>query len=190
MPNPLWRTLGDRIADLRHLVCLPIKLGHWKRILLATKTRTPLPYDEYEDASEIPTIKVNRIRATLLQLAQIEDPQERLRISLLNQIFNHIRNWQESSFRRGFIGKSDAGQQRCFRLDFEGEAVNDYGGPYRAVFESIVDELQCDTLTADQTCILPLFLPCLNRQNNEGDNRDTYILNPAANDPEKLEILR
>jgi hypothetical protein len=37
---------------------------------------------------------------------------------------------------------------RCLYLyDLTVTGVNDYGGPYRAVFEQIVDELQADAVT-------------------------------------------
>ncbi|KAF0753248.1 hypothetical protein AaE_005776, partial [Aphanomyces astaci] len=45
-------------------------------------------------------------------------------------------------FRRAYTGKGHGGQKRAFKVKFLGEGVNDYGGPYRAVFEQIVDELQ------------------------------------------------
>lgn len=34
-------------------------------------------------------------------------------------------------------GKGHGGQRRAFKVRFLGEGVNDYGGPYRAVFEQV-----------------------------------------------------
>lgn len=60
-----------------------------------------------------------------------------------------------------------------------GEGVNDYGGPYRAVFEQIVDELQCDSSTvgskSSDRCLLPLLVPCPNRSTAVGPNQDKFL---------------
>jgi hypothetical protein len=37
----------------------------------------------------------------------------------------------------------DDGQSRAFKISFEAEGVDDYGGPYREVFQQICDELCC-----------------------------------------------
>ena len=57
--------------------------------------------------------------------------------------------------------------------------MNDYGGPYRAVFEQIVDELQCDSNTvgskSSDRCLLPLLVPCPNRSTAVGPNQDKFL---------------
>ncbi len=37
-----------------------------------------------------------------------------------------------------YVGKGHGGQKRAFKVKFLGEGVNDYGGPYRAVFEQVL----------------------------------------------------
>ena len=48
-----------------------------------------------------------------------------------------MKKWTDASFRRAYLGKGHGGQKRAFKVKFLGEGVNDYGGPYRAVFEQV-----------------------------------------------------
>ena len=36
----------------------------------------------------------------------------------------------------------DDGQERAFKVKFEGEGVDDYGGPYREIFSQVAAEVQ------------------------------------------------
>ena len=111
-----------------------------------------------------------------------------------------------SGFRRvafhGTHHPMDDGQQRTFKVKFEGEGVDDYGGPYRECFSQWCAELQAtsthtdgnthndDAVTGEEgsgdttaaagreMCILPLLLPCLNRQKGVGRYREKFMLNP------------
>jgi hypothetical protein len=80
------------------------------------------------------------------------------------------------------------------QVKFLGEGVNDYGGPYRAVFEQIVDELQDDRLPLSQRpgekCLLPLLVPCPNRMGAVGPNQDKFVLNPGPSSPLALELMQ
>ena len=57
-----------------------------------------------------------------------------------------------------------------------GEGVDDYGGPYRAVFEQVVEELQGDCVALGQRvadrCLLPVLIPTPNRVGAVGDSQD------------------
>ena len=68
----------------------------------------------------------------------------------------------DASLRRSYVGKGHGGQKRAFKVKFLGEGVNDYGGPYRAVFEQVVDELQAE-LDDSGECLLPFLKPSPNR---------------------------
>ncbi|RHY02279.1 hypothetical protein DYB25_007066, partial [Aphanomyces astaci] len=167
---PLVR-FHDR-SVLRHLTFTSTKLSFWDATLKATATPTPLPSDEYEDPREIRILRINRIQAQPSKLALC--------------------------FRRAYTGKGHGGQKRAFKVKFLGEGVNDYGGPYRAVFEQIVDELQMDQveLTKGEQGLLPLLVPCPNRRSGSGTNQDKFVLNPscgtisAAVGPIALELHR
>ena len=66
-----------------------------------------------------------------------------------------------------------------------GEGVNDYGGPYRAVFEALVAELQRDD------GLLPLFVPTENRAHSvPGSDVDRWALNRALTTRADLKLVR
>ncbi len=56
----------------------------------------------------------------------------------------------------------------AINVDAEGEV-----GPFRESITSMCTELQ--------STVLPLFIPCPNQQNNVGENRDKFVVNPSAN---------
>jgi hypothetical protein len=170
-------------------------------MLQATTTPTPLHQDEYEDPRDIKTIKINRVRASASRLASIRNMNERLRLSVFGQLHKEMRAWAHSSFRRAYLGKGHGGQKRAFKVRFLGEGVNDYGGPYRAIFEQVVDELQDDRhllpLSAPsrhrpggEKCLLPLLVPCPNRAGAVGPNQDKFVFSPGPPSPLALELMQ
>jgi hypothetical protein len=170
-----------RVRSLKRLLFSHVKLTFWESIINDTTTITALPQDEYEDPKEIKLIKINRIAAQIPRLSNMKNPMERMKQSVFGQLHKELRAWSNASFRRSYIGQGHGGQKRAFKVKFIGEGVNDYGGPYRAVFEQIVDELRVDTLSSasskiSERCLLPLLLPCPNRVISAGANQDKYIL--------------
>mmetsp|Transcript_32893 Transcript_32893/g.99132 ORF Transcript_32893/g.99132 Transcript_32893/m.99132 type:complete len:382 (+) Transcript_32893:13180-14325(+) len=61
----------------------------------------------------------------------------------------------------GYTHPMDDGQERTFKVKFEGEGVDDYGGPYREIFAQISNELQKTSQAPNNLlrCVLPLLLP-------------------------------
>lgn len=192
----LWRPMctARRLRALRRLALTSTKRGFWDSVLQATTTATPLHQDEYEDPREIKTIKINRVRASASRLAAVRNINERLRLSVFGQLHKEMRSWASSNYRRAYLGKGHGGQRRAFKVKFLGEGVNDYGGPYRAVFEQIVDELQDDRFPLSQRpgekCLLPLLVPCPNRMGAVGSNQDKFVLNPGPSSPLALELMQ
>ena len=183
-----------RLRSLRRLFFTHTKLALWDSILEATETPTNLQHDEYEDPREIKTVKVNRVRATPARLAAIVNPTERLRQSVFGQLHKEARSWPNSAYRRSYIGKGHGGQKRSFKVQFLGEGVNDYGGPYRALFDQIVDELQNDQLLVGhrpaERCLLPLLVPSMNRSSGVGANQDKFVLTTAHSSPLSQELCQ
>ncbi|RLN71971.1 hypothetical protein BBJ28_00013714, partial [Nothophytophthora sp. Chile5] len=187
-----------KLRSLRRLVFTSTKRAFWDDVLRATTTSTPLPSDEYEDPREIRVIRINRIQAQASKLSLLALPGDRLRRSVFGQLYREMRAWSDSFFRRAYCGKGHGGQRRAFKVKFLGEGVNDYGGPYRAVFEQIVDELQMDNveLAKGEQGLLPLLIPCPNRRSGTGSNQDKFLLNPScgtallANGPMALDLHR
>ncbi|KAL0586911.1 hypothetical protein ABG067_003531 [Albugo candida] len=187
-----------KLRSLRQLIFTSTKRSFWESLLRATTTPTPLPSDEYEDPREIRVIRINRIQAQPSKLSLLAQPDDRLRRSVFGQLYREMRTWTDSSFRRAYCGKGHGGQRRAFKVKFLGEGVNDYGGPYRAVFEQVVDELQLDNveLSKGEQGLLPLLIPCPNRRSGTGSNQDKFLLNPScgislqSNAPMALELYR
>lgn len=191
----LWRPDGSgrRLRNMRRILFSQTKRSFWESILESTTTITPMQQDEYEDPREIKTISINRIKATSNKLAEISNINDRFRQSVFGQLFSHIRLWNDSSFRRSYIAKGHGGQRRSFKVKFLGEGVNDYGGPYRAVFEQIIDELQCDhhVLPSGKT-LFPLLVPSNNRGSSVGLIQDKFVLSThsvSASDVERMNFF-
>lgn len=193
-----YLSTSHKLRALRRLVFTSTKRAFWDDVLRATTTSTPLPSDEYEDPREIRVIRINRIQAQASKLSLLAQPGDRLRRSVFGQLYREMRTWNDSFFRRAYCGKGHGGQRRAFKVKFLGEGVNDYGGPYRAVFEQIVDELQMDNveLSKGEQGLLPLLVPCPNRRSGTGSNQDKFLLNPScgtsvtSNGPMALDLHR
>lgn len=104
------------------------------------------------------------MQASPARLALIAGSSERLRKSVFGQLFKEMKTWPNAAMRRSYIAHGHGGQKRAFKVKFVGEGVNDYGGPYRAVFEQALDELQGDDhVVSGSRGLLPLLVPCPNR---------------------------
>jgi hypothetical protein len=126
-----------RLRSFRRLLFNHTKTQFWDEVLEATTTPTPLHQDEYEDPREIHNIGINRVKATATRLAAIPQVHDRVKQSVFGQLKDSLKKWGDTSFRRSYLGKGHGGQRRAFKVKFHGEGVNDYGGPYRAVFEQV-----------------------------------------------------
>lgn len=133
------------------------------------------------------------------------DPESRLSYSLFGQAFDELHFMEPASLRLGYTHPMDDGQRRTFKVKFEGEGVDDYGGPYRECFAQFAAELQATTgnrgtgaadgmgpgygATGDVAreeagsvarCVLPLLHPCPNRVAGVGGNRERFVLASAV----------
>ena len=61
--------------------------------------------------------------------------------TVFEQMYSEMKGWSAASFRRSYVGRGHGGQPRAFKVKFVGEGCNDYGGPYRALFDDVVTEL-------------------------------------------------
>ena len=62
--------------------------------------------------------------------------------SMFCQLWQELRQHQQEKLRNSYTHPMDDGQSRAFKVKFDGEGVDDYGGPYREIFQQICDELQ------------------------------------------------
>ena len=111
----------------------------------------------------------------------------------------------------------DDGQIRTFKVKFEGEGVDDYGGPYRETFAQMISELQATTRSVarraacgdgeklkelerafpaeSERCMLPLLGPSPNRRQQRGARKDSFVIRPppaalASTLPTSASIVR
>ena len=129
--------LARRLRSFRRLLFNQTKGAYWDSVLEATTTPTSLHQDEYEDPREIHTVSINRVKAVSSRLSTITNLTDRVKQTVFGQLKDSMKKWTDASFRRAYLGKGHGGQKRAFKVKFLGEGVNDYGGPYRAVFEQV-----------------------------------------------------
>lgn len=178
--------LGQYVLDLKRLLFTTTKRKFFNEILFETKSELHIPGDEYEDPREISTLTINRVMAQPEKLEKILDTNDRMKKSVFGQLYHQMKDFPDSVYRIEYICKGHGGQKRCFKVKFRGEGVNDYGGPYRTVFEDLVAELQDDIHINNNNnnnkpkCLLPFFIPTPNKFYNVGDKgRDRYIFNSS-----------
>ena len=130
---------------------------------------------------------MNRPRALETALPSA-DPWFRLRHSVFGQACAALHLYSGPNLRMAYAHPMDDGQRRAFRVRFEGEGVDDYGGPYREVFSHIAAELQqlpvppargAPAADSAAACALPLLLPSPNAAGAGGEERGLRVLHPA-----------
>ena len=133
-------------ADLGHQVCAfrASLFYHTKRDLLRTildrtATKPKKADDEYDYPEELPQIMLNRPRAAAS--TQRRDHTARLRHSMFGQLLDALHFLPPRIQRIAYTHPMDDAQQRSFKMKFEGEGVDDYGGPFREVFSQLSAEL-------------------------------------------------
>lgn len=154
---------GVKLADLRSFVFLDSKLGYLQEQLVATGERPSKTEDEYDYPEDLPQVKLNRFRSHRM-LDGGASGEEMLFSSMFGQLWREIRSQPLERLRIRYTHPMDDGQGRAFKVRFEGEGVDDYGGPYRDVFQSICSELQrtAGPPQGPQRCLIPFLCPTAN----------------------------
>ena len=160
----------DLILSLKRSIFTTTKIAFWHSAIQETTTPTAAPADEYERPEEIREIPINRIQArNAIKKKDTLCFEEKLKISVFGQLMDHIDSWEERNLRKSYVHMQDAGQSRGFFVKFVGEGVDDQGGPYRAVFQTVIEE--------EITGFLQLITPCPNASGEIGDHRDKFLFN-------------
>ena len=97
--------------------------------------------------------------------------------SQFGQFYRLMSGWQGKRLRRSYSHTTDAGQARAFFIQYEGEGVDDHGGPYRAA-------LLAATHT-EPSGALRLLTPSPNasQSGSVATNRDKMVFNSAQGMP-------
>ncbi|CAM9106802.1 unnamed protein product, partial [Hapterophycus canaliculatus] len=133
------RGLGPLLVYLRRSTFLSTKQQALTQAVSITTTYAKKVEDEYDYPEDLPQLTVNRLKAAAGQ--ESADADVRLRTSVFYQLFQELRAVDVSLLRMGYTHPMDDGQQRTFKVKFDGEGVDDYGGPYREIFTQVAAEL-------------------------------------------------
>ena len=134
---------ANLVLSVRHLVFFDIKVSIWQQLLERTKTHTPDGDDEFSVPQEVQEVQVERNYAS--KLTQHTDITVQRRAALFAQAHDKLGDIRLSRLRQTWSNASNP-QPRAFRVKFFGEGVVDQGGPYRALFTDIMEELQTKKL--------------------------------------------
>jgi hypothetical protein len=186
--------IGASLLRLRQLIFRETKMNLWLRAVERTATHPARADDEYDYPEELPQIQLNRFRCSRArdQLVEARARGESgpmlhhyrelaMQHSLFEQLWSELRELPTKALRISYVHPMDDHQARTFRVRFENEGADDYGGPYREVFENICAELQ-NTWKESQRhvdCLLPLLLPSPNMREQVGDETHSFVLLPG-----------
>jgi len=178
-----WRRggLARLLCDMRGSVFLHTKKRVFAVVLDRTVTRAKKAEDDYDYPEDLPQVSLNRPKAAAA--SERADPAVRLSYSLFGQAFDELHFMGATALRMAYTHPMDDGQERTFKVKFEGEGVDDYGGPYREVFAQFCAELQATKAEEGvdggaERCVLPLLMPCPNRRHGVGSNRERFVVAP------------
>ena len=154
---------------IRRCIFTPLKITHFWEVIRKTTSLSAKTEDDYDYPDDLPHIKVNRLKSFRAKEASelLKVPGEDLMFnSMFCQLWRELRQHNDEKLRISYTHPMDDGQSRTFKVKFEGEGVDDYGGPYREIFQQICEELQCMDPSA-----------AVNNNENNGDN---YTKRPSS----------
>ncbi|GBG28169.1 E3 ubiquitin-protein ligase HECTD3 [Hondaea fermentalgiana] len=146
-PNWALASLPQKLSYFRGLIFWHVKKQLLERLLERSATVPKRAEDDYEYPEELPQLMLNRPKAAFSRT--LPDPESRLSFSLFGQAFDELHFLEPRILRIAYSHPMDEGQARTFKVKFEGEGVDDYGGPYREVFSQWSGELTATTLSPD-----------------------------------------
>ena len=149
--SPSWAPINtnrassiDPLSAARARVFPHIKMQYFQDCIHQTASRPSKTDDDYDYPEDLPQIKINRIRSFRAREAAelLGIPGEELmQNSMFYQLWKELRSQTAEKLRMSYTHPMDDGQSRAFKIRFDGEGVDDYGGPYREIFQQICDEL-------------------------------------------------
>ena len=159
--SPSWQPLSvDKSSSLgllheaRGRIFLSLKAEHFIDSLARSATRPSKTEDDYDYPEDLPQIKINRIRSfRAREAAELlgVSGEDLMQSSMFYQMWKELRAQTPEQQRIQYTHPMDDGQARAFKIRFDGEGVDDYGGPYREIFQQVYDELQAADPSAART---------------------------------------
>jgi hypothetical protein len=175
---------------MRYRTFLELKQAYVNEQLIKTGSRPAKTEDEYDYPEDLPQVKLNRFRSFRAAESGAEG-DELMFASMFCQLWRELRAQAAPKFKISYSHPMDDGQARAFKVRFEGEGVDDYGGPYRDVFQCICEELQRLLPSRDNVeagCSIPLLCPTRN-WGVECHERCKYVFNPALRSAVHIDLF-
>lgn len=145
--------LAFLIRRLRGLMLKSLKLSLFENVLRKTDA----------EGGNYNTIKVNINRHRAANFTASGRCDVRGRRTVFGQLFQQLHSQPKNKLRK---------QDRAWKVVFQGEHADDYGGPYRESIAQLSQELMSPQL--------PLLVPTANNRNQVGQNQDRFVPNPSA----------
>eukprot|EP01041_Mallomonas_annulata_P001258 gene1258-2435_t len=166
MPMESDATVSTLLPTSRHRIFTELKMKHFWEILSHSTVKAHKTDDDYDYPDDLPQVKLNRFKSFRAressELNKISG-EDFLFSSMFCQLWKELRQHPQEKLRISYTHPMDDGQSRTFKVRFENEGVDDYGGPYREVFQQLCEELQAADPSQDGVrCFLPLLCPTPN----------------------------
>jgi hypothetical protein len=178
--------LAPLLCALRSSVFVSTKKRAIHLAVKRTVTHAKKAEDDYDYPEDLPQVLLNRPKAAAAQSRR--DPETRLSMSIFGQLFDELHFMEPALLRMGYTHPMDDGQERTFKVKFEGEGVDDYGGPYREIFSQVAAEVQSCNAAAQLgmptqhrftgACVLPLLCPSPNMKSDDAARSDVLLVQP------------
>jgi hypothetical protein len=203
------------LACIRHHIFNELKMSHFWDIVLRSTGRPSKTDDDYEYPEELPQVRINRLRSFRAREAAelLHIPGEDLYLSsMFCQLWHELRKHPQENLRISYTHPMDDGQSRSFKVKFDGEGVDDYGGPYREILQQICDELQFPDPSINQQkvdfhrasarvatdiniptrCFVPILFPTPNWNIDSDEIVEKYkhMFHPASTSAVRLDLYR
>lgn len=137
--------LSSSLPSIRQRVFTELKLTYFWDVLNKSTARVAKTDDDYDYPEDLPQVKINRLKSFRVREASelLSIPGEDLYLSsMFCQLWRELRQHSEDKLRISYTHPMDDGQSRAFKIKFDAEGVDDYGGPYREILQQLCDELQ------------------------------------------------
>jgi len=172
--------LAAALRGVRGLVMSSVKKALFERVLADSHSGD----DHWMQQNKVPTVTLDRNKAAqFLKTGRVDTKGIK---TVFGQLFSqlHGNDSEEQSAKNPLLAPTPAvsdasllrNSHRAWYTILAGERADDYGGPYRDVFNQACQELLTPTL--------PLFVPCPNQVSNQGSDRGKWL--PAASSTSSL----
>uniref|UniRef100_K3X672 B30.2/SPRY domain-containing protein n=1 Tax=Globisporangium ultimum (strain ATCC 200006 / CBS 805.95 / DAOM BR144) TaxID=431595 RepID=K3X672_GLOUD len=190
------------VSKCRGSIFIALKNEFFTTLMEKTANSPKKADDDYDYPEDLPQVLINRPKAAAAKCHP--GSTKSLFLSMFGQAFEELHFLPLKTLRMVYSHPMDDGQLRSFKVKFEGEGVDDYGGPYREFFSQFFAELQMlrskndldpgaqqqrqentspeggSKLVENPTeCLLPFLLPSPNWRNGVGANREKFVINAA-----------